>query len=474
VKERILIVDDTPTNIQVIAGILKARGYQLSVATSGRQALEALPRVRPDLVLLDVMMPGMDGYETCRRLKRADPRRDMPVIFLTAKTDPADIVKGFEAGGVDYVAKPFNAHELLARVKTHVTVDRLRRSLVARNEELGRAHELLRHTFGRYVSEEIAESLLRTPGALDLGGEEREATILMSDLRGFTALSAGLAPRQVIEILNLYLETMVDVIGRYEGTIDEIIGDAILVIFGAPIACDDHAEKAVACGLAMQLAMTEVNKRLAVNGAPALEMGIGVHSGRVIVGNIGSLRRTKYAAVGATVNLAGRIESFANGGQLLISEDTRERIEAPLRIDGRHQVEPKGVSRTLMLYEIGAIGEPFGLSLPSRATPLHPLGVPLPIRFTILEEKFVGRTVHEGRLTAVSALEADMETLVRPPLLSNLQIRVAVAAPGSPSGEIYGKVVDSGDRSASRVRIRYASVTPELKTWIATAPLPRA
>src|SRR5207244_2352734 len=177
-NERILVVDDTPANIQTVAAILKGKGYQLSVATNGKQALDALTKIRPDLILLDVMMPELDGFETCQRIKSSEAWRDIPVIFLTAKTDTADIVKGFEMG----------------------------------------------------------------------------ATILVSDLRGFTAMAERLAPRDVIEVLNLYLETMVDVIGRYEGTIDEIIGDAILVIFGAPVACSDHAAKAVACGLAMQLA----------------------------------------------------------------------------------------------------------------------------------------------------------------------------------------------------------------------------
>jgi len=338
--------------------------------------------------------------------------------------------------------------------------------LAEKNAELARAHELVRHAFGRYVSEEVAESLLRAPEALDLGGEEREASILMSDLRGFTAMAARLSPPEVIEVLNLYLEAMVEVVGRYQGTIDEIIGDAILVIFGAPVACDDHAEKAVACGLAMQLAMTEVNQRLIAKGGTELEMGIGVHTGRVIVGNIGSLRRTKYAAVGANVNLAGRIESFTVGGQLLISEDTREKIKAPLRIDEQYQVEPKGASRSLLLYEIGGIGAPFWLSLPSRALPLHPVVSPLPVRFTVLEEKFAGRTVHEGRLTALSTLEAGMESHLRPAVLSNLQINVAVTPLGNPSGEIYGKVVESVDGAPSRVKIRFSSVTPELKTWV--------
>jgi adenylate cyclase len=212
--------------------------------------------------------------------------------------------------------------------------------------------------------------------------------------------------------------------------------------------------------------MTEVNQRLVAKGTAELEMGIGVHTGRVIVGNIGSLRRTKYAAVGANVNLAGRIESFTIGGQLLISEDTRRKINAPLRIDGQCQVEPKGASRSLLLYEIGAIGEPFGLSLPSRAVPLHPLASPLPVRFIVLEEKFVGRTVHEGQLTALSALEAGMESHLRPAVLSNLQISLAVTLLGNPSGEIYGKVVESVEGTPSRVKIRFSSVTPELKTWV--------
>src|SRR5262249_13160705 len=157
----------------------------------------------------------------------------------------------FEIGAIDYVGKPFDAHELVARVNTHLTTDQERRGLAARNLQLARSHELVRHAFGRYVSEEVAETLLRAPEALDLGGEERDATLLMSDLRGFTAMAERMPARRVVEVLNLYLGTMVDVIGRYEGTIDEIIGDAIFVIFGAPVACDDHAARAVACGLSM-------------------------------------------------------------------------------------------------------------------------------------------------------------------------------------------------------------------------------
>ena len=333
-------------------------------------------------------------------------------------------------------------------------------------EELGRAHELVRRAFGRYVSEEVAESLLRTPDALELGGEERETTILMSDLRGFTAMAERMSPRAVIEVLNLYLEAMVEVISRYEGTIDEISGDAILVIFGAPVTRADHAARAVACGLAMQLAMEGVNRRLTEEHRTSLEMGIGIHTGRVIVGNIGSLRRTKYAAVGSNVNLASRVESFTTGGQVLITEDTYRRISASLRIDGQVQVEPKGVTQHLLLYEIGGIGPPFSLSLPSQAVPLRRLAEPLPVQFTVLEEKFVGRTVYQGHLTEMSDAEARLRSALTPVLLSNLKITVGAGPEGNPAGEIYGKVIDAPALAPDLARVRFTSTTPELKRWV--------
>jgi class 3 adenylate cyclase len=465
-KNRILVVDDTPANIETLGAILKKNGYQMSVATNGKQALQALTRAQPDLILLDVMMPEMDGFETCRQLKASELWRHVPVIFLTSKSETADIVQGFELGAVDYLAKPFNAHELLARVNTHLTMDELRRSLATKNVELARAHALVRRAFGRYVSEEVATSILQSPDGLELGGEEREVTILMSDLRGFTALAARLTPHQVIEFLNLYLEAMVDVIGRYNGTIDEIIGDAILVIFGAPVASADHAAKAVACGLAMQLAMDDVNRRLLEKGAAELEMGIGIHTGRVIVGNIGSERRTKYAAVGSNVNLTGRIESFTSGNDVLISENTRSQIAATLRIDGQFTVEPKGAKGSLQLFQIGGIAEPFNLSLPLRSAEIPPLPLPLAVNFTVLEEKFVGRTLQSGQLRSLSEAEALLETDQSLAALCNLKMTVIATPFGNPSGELYAKVTAALPDAPRDFRVRFTSVSPELKSWL--------
>ena len=469
VHGRLLVVDDDESNRDMLSRRLQRDGYLVQVAANGVAALRLLRAAPFDLLLLDLIMPGLDGYQVLLKMKHDPALREIPVIMLSALDQEGGIARCIEVGAEDYIAKPFSPVFLRARIEASLEKKRLRDLDRVRLVELGRAHELVRRAFGRYVSEEVATSILQSPEGLELGGEEREVTLLLSDLRGFTALIERLAPQEVIAFLNLYLEAMVEVISRYGGTIDEIIGDAILVIFGAPLASDDHAAKAVACGLAMQLAMTDVNQRLTAKGATELEMGIGINTGRVIVGNIGSLRRTKYAAVGANVNLAGRIESFTTGGQVLISESTRAAIKSPLRLDAQFSVEPKGANRRLQLHDVGGIGEPFNLSLPSRSVALGPLAEPLPLAFTVLEEKFLGRTVQVGRLVAVSASEAGIESGLSLAPLSNLKLEVKPVAGANPGGEIYAKVIGAVAGAAGQTRIRFTSVSPELKVWLKQA-----
>src|SRR5262249_44493117 len=205
----------------------------------------------------------------------------------------------------------------------------------------------VRETFGRYVSDDVVASLLSSPEALALGGELRKVTVMMSDLRGFTALAERLSPEEAVTFLNGYLQTMVDLILHYHGTIDEILGDGILVIFGAPTTAADDAERAVACALSMQLAMDAVNTRSRERGLPEVEMGIGIHTGTVIVGNIGSARRMKYTAVGTPVNLTGRIESYTTSGQILISESTRQEVASLVTVSRQLQVRGQGARRAL-------------------------------------------------------------------------------------------------------------------------------
>ncbi|MFN8612321.1 MAG: adenylate/guanylate cyclase domain-containing protein [Vulcanimicrobiota bacterium] len=232
------------------------------------------------------------------------------------------------------------------------------------NSELEKRSHFIRSVLGRYLTDQVADQLLEHPEGLNLGGESREVSILMSDLRGFTPMSERSTPAQVVELLNRYLARMTPVIEKHGGTIDEFIGDAILVIFGAPLACADHASRAVACALDMQLAMDEFNRESLTRGAPAMEMGIAVNTGEVVVGNIGSATRMKYGVVGSAVNMTARIQSFTLGGQVLVSERTLKELNGMARVDGHLRVKVKGVDEPVCIYDVGEIRGQYGLSLP--------------------------------------------------------------------------------------------------------------
>lgn len=229
--------------------------------------------------------------------------------------------------------------------------------LLKREQELLEKRDFIRRVLGRYVTDEVAEHVLSSPEELHLGGERREVTILMSDLRGFTPMSDKLGPEKVVQILNHYLHAMVEIIMKWGGTIDEIIGDALLVIFGAPVPVPDHARRAAGCALEMQLAMDDLNKLLEREGLVTIASGIGLNTGEVVVGNIGSEKRMKYSVVGSPVNLTARIESFTIGGQILASKETCDQLGPDARIDGRLRVNMKGYAKPVSIYEIGGLGE---------------------------------------------------------------------------------------------------------------------
>jgi PAS domain S-box-containing protein len=320
----------------------------------------------------------------------------------------------------------------------------------------------VRETFGRYVSDDVVASLLSSPEALKLGGELRKVTVMMSDLRGFTALAERLTPEEAIRFLNGYLQAMVDLILRYGGTINEIMGDGILVIFGAPKAAPDDAERAVACAVAMQLAMDEVNARGRARGLPEIEMGIGIHTGEVIVGNIGSDRRMKYAAVGTPVNLTGRIESYTTGGQILISESALQEV-APIVTVGRSlRIEPKGARREMTVWEVVGIGGSHGLTLRAAEPEMVGLAKEIQIRYAVLEEKHVGRSILDASFVRLSAKGAEVRSAVPVPPLRNLKIWIPEIEAGASPVELYAKVVEGIPVGATGFTVRFTSMAPEV------------
>ncbi len=321
---RILVVDDSPANLQALTITLKTRGYEVSVAGNGIEALELVQSERPDLILLDVMMPEMDGYETCRRLKASEATRDIPLIFLTARSATSEIVRGFELGAVDYVAKPFNPHELLARVHTHLTMDRLHRE----NERL-----LL-----SILPASIAERLKSGEGAI--ADHFPEVSVLFADLVEFTQLSRDLSPGHLVSLLDELFSDF-DAIARERG-VEKIktIGDCYMAVCGMPERIDDHA--AALAGLALE--MINCVKRFNESRGTSLQVRIGLNSGPVVAGVIGRSRFI-YDLWGDTVNTASRMESTGLPNRVQVTEQFFRALAEHFDFEERGEVEVKGKGR---------------------------------------------------------------------------------------------------------------------------------
>ncbi len=326
-----------------------------------------------------------------------------------------------------------------------------------------RQRDFIRDTFGRYVSPEVAEAVINSPQGPALGGETCEVTFLVSDLRGFTSMSSRLPPHEVIDILNRYLERMVDIIQTYRGTIDEFQGDGILAFFGAPLAAEDDQERAVACAVAMQNVLVEINAEQRQRSLPELNMGIGINTGHAIVGNIGSEKRTKYGAVGSTINEAYRIESYTIGGQILISPSTYEAVRELADVQGTQEVQFKGLEHPITLHDIAGMRGQYTISLPIK-TPetVVPLDTPLSIECFSVDGKTVSNQAIAGQITHLADTSAEVVMASPVALHANLMLRLLPADEPEIS-EVYAKVIAHPEASAPadgqpRVRLGLTSV----------------
>lgn len=331
--------------------------------------------------------------------------------------------------------------------------------------------DFIRDTFGRYVTQEVVKKLLESAEALEMGGETREVSLMMSDLRGFTALTADMAPEQVITFLNRYLGKMIEILLDYRAVIDEIIGDGILAFFGAPETMEDHPVQAVACALQMQTAMEELNALNAADGLPYLEMGIGVNTGQVVVGNIGSEKRTKYSVVGAHVNFTSRVESYALGGQVLIGSSTYQRVKDVIDVGDIIQAQMKGIPGTVTIYEVHGISGPYNIHLKDRLETPVLLPARLPVKVLRISEKIITGATGSAWITHLCETSALVVFDGELGEWEDVRLHFLDAQGVEMPGKIYGKVTavrPTGDNQ-QEATIRFTSVSPQTYPIISQA-----
>ncbi len=361
---RILIVDDTPANLHILQVRLGAQGYEIVTATDGEQALAVAREALPDLILLDVMMPKIDGLEVCRRLK-ADPTLPfVPIIMVTAKADTADVVAGLEAGGDEYLTKPVDQAALVARVKSmlrikelHDTVQALAVQLADWNKTLeqrvrDQVEQLDRLSrLRRFFSPQLAE-LIVAGGADDpLTTHRREVTVVFLDLRGFTAFAETAEPEEVMGVLRDYHAEMGRVILDYEGTLERFAGDGMMIFFNDPVPIPDPAERAIRMTLAMRgrvAALTDRWRRLGYE----LDFGVGIAQGYATIGAIGFEGRWDYGAVGTVTNLAARLCGEARPGQILVSRRVLASVETLVEAEPVGELVLKGFAKPVAAFNV--------------------------------------------------------------------------------------------------------------------------
>ena len=332
---RILLVDDTMENIQVAGTILKDNGYQLNIARNGKQALQVCEKTTPDLILLDIMMPEMDGFECCEKLKADDKTEDIPLIFLTANTETSDIVKGFEMGAVDYIFKPFNAPELLSRINTHLSLRQAHLDL-----------ENLTEKASRYISPHVFNALFKGEKDTVLETIEKPLTIFFSDICNFTKTTESMGDKDLTEWLNGYCDRMAKQVLKHGGTLDKLIGDAVMVFFGDP---ETKGEKEDAIS-AIRMALEMMQEAEEMN----IQIRVGLNSGPAYVGNFGTQQQMNYTIIGNAVNLASRLEHGSEPGKILVSQATYDLVKDDFWCEERGPIKVKGIENDIMTYWVNA------------------------------------------------------------------------------------------------------------------------
>jgi class 3 adenylate cyclase len=369
----ILVVDDNPANVDIIETRLASQGYRILTAADGEEAIAKVREHKPDLVLLDVMMPKKDGLQVCRELRADTSLPFIPIILVTAKGDTKDIIAGLESGGDEYLTKPVDTAALLARVRSILRIKQLHDEVQAQASRLdAQAKELADWNrtleqrvaaqvgeiervsrLKRFLPPQVADLIVSSGDAGVLHSHRREVTIVFCDLRGFTAFAETSEPEEVMAVLRDYHAALGERITQYGGTLERFSGDGILVVFNDPLPCEDHTQRAVAMALDMRDAIGKLAGKWRAQGH-SLGFGIGIARGFATLGQIGFEQRSDYAAIGTVTNLASRLCDEAKAGQILVSQKVAAVAEAMVQTAFLDERALKGFARGTPIYELGA------------------------------------------------------------------------------------------------------------------------
>jgi adenylate cyclase len=356
---RILVVDDQRSNVEMLAGVLKARGYAVHTALDGEQALEQVREIRPDIVVSDILMPKVDGYDLCRRLRAAPETALLPIILITSLDAQGERIKGLEVGADDFLSKPINWEELFARVRSLLRVKTLQDELKDVNEKLAervrdQVAQLERLSrLKRFFSKPVAEAIIA-------GGEEilephrREITAVFLDLRGFTSFTDRADPDEVVELLRAYHAALGRTVDEYEGTLEHFAGDGIMIFFSDPLPVDHPAERAVRMSLTLQTAFTPISQAWARLGHD-VGLGIGIAQGEATLGVIGFEQRWEYAAIGNVPNLAARLCGSARAGEIILDGQTERDIAHIAETDPIGPLTLRGFAQPVVAFRLKSV-----------------------------------------------------------------------------------------------------------------------